>query len=87
MVTASIDCHQTCRGLCKALESAAANGQKSLVLYEQLRDQCTYPDVHIMLAELIVKQKEILSIIETAQRHVREKFDVLDQVRESFEKV
>jgi rubrerythrin len=85
MATNAITCQQTCRGICTSLEAATVSEQKAIGLYETLRDQCTYPEVRIMLTELIEKRRQLLVLIEGTQRRIHEKFDALDQVRDHYE--
>ena len=85
MVHPTIHCEQTCRGICTSLEAASSNELKAIILYSALRDQCTYPDIQIMLNELIDKRQEIIKLIQETQDRMKQKFEVLDQIRESFE--
>ena len=78
-------CRQTCKGVCTALDAAAIREKKSIEAYRDLRDQCTYPDIHILLAKLTEMHSETLRLIDETQNRMHEKFDVLDQVRESFD--
>ena len=81
----TIDCHQSCKGICTSLEVASASEQKAIALYEELRDQCNYPDIRQMIESLIAKRQEMLRLIEETRTKVREQFDVLDQVQAGFE--
>lgn len=78
-------CDQTCKGICTSLDAAAASETKAIVVYERLREQCTFPDIREMLEVLIARRQEILRLVDETRRRIRERFDVLDKVRESYE--
>lgn len=87
MTSSTTTCQQTCKGLCTGLEAATATEKKAILMYGTLRDQCTYPDVQNMLTELIEKHRQIILMIENTRRRLHEEFEVLDQVRDSFDVV
>jgi hypothetical protein len=84
MASDSIHCDQTCKGICTSLEAASAGELKAIVLYTTLRSQCTYPDIQIMLDALIEKRREMIRLIDETQTKIRQKFEVLDRIRDSF---
>ncbi len=77
-------CAHNCKDLCSALERAAEKEKKSILKYAEFRDECTYPDVKIMLNELILLRQKSIRLLEETKLKLRTKFDVLDQIREGF---
>ena len=79
------ECAQTCKSLCTAIESASRGEKEAILLYGQFRDQCTYPDVQIMLNELIIQKTRSIELLERTKKALKSKFEVLDQIRQGFE--
>ena len=48
-----IHCAHTCKGLCTAIEIALKQEKDTILQYASFRDECTYPDVKLMLNELL----------------------------------
>ncbi|MFI5253624.1 MAG: hypothetical protein ACHQQQ_14475 [Bacteroidota bacterium] len=84
MASDKIHCDQTCKGICTSLEAASAAELKAITLYTTLRNQCTYPEIQEMLDVLIEKRRELIKLIDDTQVQMKQKFEVLDQIRESF---
>lgn len=78
-------CAQNCNGLCTALELAMKQEKGAILQYGSIRDECTYPDVKLMLNELIIQRQKSIRLLEDTQLQLMEKFEVLRQVREGFE--
>ena len=78
-------CAHSCKELCTALEIASMNEKSVILQYGALRDKCTYPDVKVMLNDLIIQKKKSIELIENTKELLRSKFEVLDQIREGFE--
>ena len=85
MITDHAQCAHTCKGLCQALELAAGQEKKAILQYAYFRDECTYPDVKLMLNELIIQRQKSIRLLEETKSQLQSKFDVLDQIREGFE--
>ena len=85
MPIAESRCAHTCRGLCTALEIALLHEKESILQYDSLREQCTYPEVQTVLTELIIQHQKTIRLLEEAKELIREKFEVLGQVQGSFE--
>ena len=63
----------------------ATEAEKNAILqYASFRDECTYPDVKVMLNELILLRQKSIAILEETRHALRGKFDVLDQISEGF---
>jgi len=78
-------CAHTCKGLCKALEVAMKDEKEAILKYAYFRDECSYPDVKLMLNELILERQKSIVLLNKTRTLLREKFEVLDQIREGFE--
>jgi rubrerythrin len=85
MPNQSIQCGQTCKELCTAIEAVTADEKKAILLYAALRDMCVYPDVKTMLNELILQKKNSIELLEKTKAQMKAKFEVLDQIRSGFE--
>ena len=81
----TIQCGQTCKETCTAIEMACRDEKKAIILYATLRDMCVYPDVKAMLNELILQKKKSIELLERTKALMNSKFHVLDQIREGFE--
>ena len=77
-------CAHSCKDLCQALELASAREREAILQYGSFRDECTYPDVKILLNELIIMRQKSIKLLEETKALLRTKFDVLDQIREGF---
>ncbi len=85
MERTEIRCAQTCAGVCTALTAALAQEREAILTYGALRDQCTYPEVKIMLNQLILERKKTIELIEATAEALRTRFAALHDVQESFE--
>lgn len=84
MTTMNHQCAHSCKSLCTALEQATEQEKKAILQYAAFRDECTYPDVKVMLNELILLRQKSIRLLEETKLKLRTKFDVLDQIREGF---
>jgi hypothetical protein len=84
MTTPTHQCAHSCKALCTALERATEEEKKAILQYAAFRDECTYPDVKVMLNELILLRQKSIKLLEETKLKLRGKFDVLDQIREGF---
>lgn len=78
-------CAQTCRGLCSALEIVTKMEKDSILEYGMLRDACTYPDVKVILNEMIIRHQKSIQLLDETKAMLQKRFEVLDQIREGFE--
>lgn len=85
MAATQTHCSHSCKEVCTALELASMNEKSAILQYGALRDECTYPDVKVMLNDLIIQKKKSIELIENTKELLRLKFEVLDQIREGFE--
>jgi hypothetical protein len=85
MKATKVDCHHTCRGRCNAVEIAEQQEKEAILKYAALRDECTYPDVKMILNELIIQRQKSIRFIDELRGRLKERFEVLDQIQEGFE--
>ena len=78
-------CAHSCKELCQALELASAREKEAILQYGSFRDECTYPDVKILLNELIIMRQKSIKLLEETKALLRTKFEVLDRIREEFD--
>lgn len=78
-------CPRTCRETCTAIETALQFERQQILRYSDLRDQCVYPDVKVMLNELVIKKEKMIRFLENIKAELAEKFHVMDQIRDGFE--
>ena len=83
----TIECAHNCKEFCTALETAMQREKDAILQYGALRDQCDYPDVKILLNELILQRQRSIGLLMETKALIKSKFEVLDQVREGFEMV
>jgi rubrerythrin len=84
MNTTEITCRHTCRGRCNAVDIAASQEKEAILRYAALRDECTYPDVKVILNELILQRQKSIRFLDELRVRLKERFEVLDQVQEGF---
>lgn len=85
MLQQDMECAHTCRGLCRAIEIATLKEKEAILQYDSLRDECNYPDVKVIINELILHREKSIRLLEDAKVRLRTKFEVLDQIRGGFE--
>lgn len=78
-------CPRTCRDVCTAIENALVHERQSILRYSELRDQCVYPDIKVMLNELVIKKEKMIRFLENVKSELNEKFHVMDQIRDGFD--
>jgi rubrerythrin len=63
MTPDNIECSQSCRNTCGMLTEAMHDETEMVQFYERLMNECTYPDVHSFVRELVEeKSRTILRI-------------------------
>jgi hypothetical protein len=67
------------------MELATINEKTAILQYASLRDECTYPDVKVMLNELIIEKQRSIELLEQTKELMKTKFGVIEQIREGFE--
>jgi rubrerythrin len=79
-----VQCIHSCRGLCNALSTAEHHELSAIKEYQTFLDQCNYPDVQAILKELITQHQRTLSLLQGKRAELTEKFNILDNINESF---
>lgn len=78
-------CEHTCRGLCKALDIAIEQESQSIMYLRDFLDVCDYPDIKVLLKEIIdIKEKNVILLKDKAEE-VRTRFNMLDQIGDGYE--
>ena len=80
-----VHCARTCKNFCTVLETASLREKEAILYYDALRDECTYPEIKVLLNELILRRQKSIQLLDEAKAKMKDKFDVLDQIRESFD--
>lgn len=79
-----VQCIHSCRGLCNALSIAEHREVSVIKEYQTFLDQCNYPDVQAILRELITQHQRTLGMLQGKRAELTEKFNILDDINESF---
>ncbi len=77
-------CVHGCKEFCTALEIAALREKEAILQYDSLRDECDYPDVKVMLNELIIQRQKSIRLLEEVKTLMKSKFEVLGQIQDGF---
>jgi rubrerythrin len=77
-------CVHSCKGLCNALEVAEHRERESIKQYREFAAHCDYPDVRVLLEELILERERGLSLLREKREMLIMKFNALDDIRDSF---
>ncbi len=85
MIKPDVHCAHTCKGFCTALEIATLKEKEAILQYDELRDECTYPDVKAILNELIIHREKSIRLLEEAKILLKSKFEVLGQIQSGFD--
>ncbi len=77
-------CVHSCKGLCNALEVAEHREREAIREYKHFAEHCDYPDVRVLLEDLIGEREASLKLLEGKRMMLIAKFNVLDNITESF---
>jgi len=80
-----VQCIHSCRGLCSSLNMAENRELAAIKEYQSFLDQCNYPDVQVILRELITHHQHTLSMLQGKRAELTEKFNILDNINETFD--
>ncbi len=80
-----VQCIHSCRGLCNALTVAEHRELSTIKEYQTYLDQCNYPDVQVILRELISQHQRMLGVLQGKRAELTEKFNILDDINQSFD--
>lgn len=79
-----VQCVHSCRGLCNALTVAENRELSAIKEYQTYLDECNYPDVQVILRELIAHHQKTHTMLQEKRAELTEKFNILDSINESF---
>jgi rubrerythrin len=77
-------CVHSCKGLCSALELAEHREQETIKEYRQYAETCDYPDVKLILEELISDRERALALLREKRKVLTVRFNMIDNINESF---
>lgn len=80
----NMNCIHSCKGLCNALEVAEHRELQAIREYKNFADKCDYPDVRVLLEQLIRDREASLKVLAETRVMLAAKFDVLDNITDSF---
>ncbi|HCA79953.1 MAG TPA: hypothetical protein DEP53_09490 [Bacteroidetes bacterium] len=80
----SVRCAHACRNTCAMLSEALREESEMVLFYERLRQECNYPDVHLMLQELIEQRSRSVLMINQKLNELRARGEILDGVISSY---
>lgn len=87
MTSETVQCQHSCKANCQAIDAALEAEKSAILEYSLLRDQCTFPDVIVLLNSLIIERMKSIGLLEQTRERVCTSFAVLDQIREGYETV
>jgi len=77
-------CVHSCKGLCNALEIAEHREKEAIKEYKRFAEGCDYPDVRVLLNDLIKDREHSLQLLKEKRAMLSAKFDSLDRITDSF---
>jgi rubrerythrin len=78
------NCVHSCKGLCSALEIAEHRESEAIKEYRRFAGDCDYPDVRVLLEELIREREKGLMLLREKRQALTAKFNAIDNITESF---
>ena len=79
-----VQCVHSCYGLCNALALAERRELSAIKEYGAYLGQCNYPDVQVILRELISLHQRTLSLLQEKRMELTEKLKIMDDINASF---
>lgn len=83
-ITMVATCVHSCKGLCSALEVAEHREKEAIKEYKHFAENCDYPDVRVLLGDLIRDREHSLKLLQEKREILAAKFDTLDNITDSF---
>lgn len=77
-------CEHTCKGLCKALDLTIEDETKSIQQLKKFFNECDYPDVKILLNDIIETKEKYILLLKDKAEIIRVRFNTLDQISDGF---
>jgi len=77
-------CVRSCKGLCSALEVAEHREQEAVREYRKYAAQCDYPDVRLILDEMVRDRERALARLRELKEILAVKFNAIDRINDSF---
>ena len=77
-------CVHSCKGLCNALEVAEHRECEAIKEYKAFAENCDYPDVRVLLEDLVKEQERALKILQEKRQILSVKFEMTDRINDNF---
>ncbi len=77
-------CVHSCKGLCNALEVAEHREQEAIKMYREYASNCDYPDVRILLEDLISEREKAVRSLREKREILSVRFGTIDRINENF---
>lgn len=77
-------CVHSCKGLCNALEVAEHREKEAIKEYKRFAEQCDYPDVRVLLEDLIKDREHSIRLLQEKRLMLAAKFEAIDRITDSF---
>lgn len=77
-------CVHSCKGLCNALEVAEHREKEAIKEYKLFAENCDYPDVRVLLEELVKDREHSLKLLQKKRDILTVKFNTVDNITDSF---
>ncbi len=81
----NVNCAHACRNTCAMLSEALREESAMVRFYQRLDTECTYPDVHDMLHDLIVARSKSVLMINQKLNELRARSEIIDGVISSYD--
>jgi hypothetical protein len=79
------ECARTCKEICSPVEIALVKEKEAMLQYDALRSDCPYPEVKLVMNELILLKEKSIRLLEDSRIRLKEKFSVLGQIQETYD--
>lgn len=79
-----VQCMHTCQGHCNALKVAEQIEVSAIEGYSRYLTECNYPDVRVILQDMIDRHQKTLQFLQGKKSELTEKLNILDNINDSF---
>ena len=80
-----VNCMHTCQGHCNALKVAEDIESAAIDGYAKYLEGCNYPDVRVILQDMISRHEKTLQYLRERKSELTEKLNILENINESFD--
>ncbi|HEY5615469.1 MAG TPA: hypothetical protein VIL52_05560 [Bacteroidota bacterium] len=79
------ECRHACRNTCELLNEVLHRETALLQFYEQIAQQCDYPDIRNFIQDVVEERRKPIEQIVSKLNEMRAKSQIMDGVISSFE--